>query len=470
MMKSHCPPKEAVKKMGSPYMRIGLLDHMGFGNLGDAAILESFIQNIRERLPDVDIVAFSADPEDTSARHKIPCHPIRNNCRMKRRSGSVAANQEATSRLRTAFKKAIQHSSLLRAVIDRTNNISSELAHLIRSYQRIYSLDLLVISGGGQLCDLWHDQPYNVFKFCLLARLAHTPVYIVGVGADRLQSRRGRLFARWSVALSDYTSFRDIESRTLMQNLGCKALTHVCPDPAYALIASAAYVPTQTLPPRRIVGLNPMGFCDPRMWPRADPAEYRRYLDKLTAFAIWLLTNGYDVQLFSSDIGVDRFAIDDLERSVKDAISPEMHARVGCDTACTLDGLLTQMARLDIVVTPKFHGVVFSHMLARPVVALSYMPKIAYLMRRAGCETLCLDIDRFTTDELISAFIAAANQYERLQAQVRQLAADYRSDLTREFDRLCSMKGRSPLTANPDSVTATQQIPAKHVSDIAATR
>ena len=468
-MKSHHPSKNTAKPMGSAYTRIGLLDHMGFGNLGDAAILESFIHNIRERLPDADIVAFSADPEDTNARHKIPCYPIRNNCRMKQWSASVAANQGAISSLRTAFKNAVRSSPILRTVIDRTNNVVSELAHLIRSYQHIYSLDLLVISGGGQLCDLWHDQPYNVFKFCFLARLAHTPVYIVGVGADRLQSRRGRMFARWSVALSDYTSFRDVESQALMQNLGCKALTHVCPDPAYALMAPARGLPTQALPPR-IVGLNPMGFCDPRMWPRADLAAYRRYLEKLTAFATWLLTNGYDLRLFSSDIGVDQFAMSDLEQSVKDATSSEMHARVGCNIARTLDQLLAQMAHLDIVVTPKFHGVVFSHMLAKPVVALSYMPKISYLMTRAGCKALCLEIDRFTTDDLISAFNAAASQCQRLRGQLQQFATDYRSDLTREFDRLCSMKGRSPLASSPTMVTTTQQLPARNVTDIATTR
>ena len=33
------------------FKRIGLLDHMGYGNMGDAAIQEAFIANIRRRLP-----------------------------------------------------------------------------------------------------------------------------------------------------------------------------------------------------------------------------------------------------------------------------------------------------------------------------------------------------------------------------------------------------------------------------------
>ena len=39
-----------------------------------------------------------------------------------------------------------------------------------------------------------------------------------------------KLFARWSVGLASYTSFRDIESQMLVANLGSKGHTHVCPD------------------------------------------------------------------------------------------------------------------------------------------------------------------------------------------------------------------------------------------------
>src|ERR1700735_1467658 len=55
---------------------IGLLDHMGYGNLGDAAVQESVIANIKKRLPNARLVAFSLSPEDTIKRHGIPCYPI----------------------------------------------------------------------------------------------------------------------------------------------------------------------------------------------------------------------------------------------------------------------------------------------------------------------------------------------------------------------------------------------------------
>src|SRR5713101_5955830 len=62
--------------MGSEIItRIGLLDHMGYGNLGDAAIQEAVIANIKKRLPDARLVGFSFIPDDTIKRHGIPCYP-----------------------------------------------------------------------------------------------------------------------------------------------------------------------------------------------------------------------------------------------------------------------------------------------------------------------------------------------------------------------------------------------------------
>ncbi len=57
--------------------KIGLLDHVGGGNLGDEATLDAVAANIKRRWPNAEIVAFSMNPDDTEARHGIMSHPIR---------------------------------------------------------------------------------------------------------------------------------------------------------------------------------------------------------------------------------------------------------------------------------------------------------------------------------------------------------------------------------------------------------
>ncbi len=167
------------------YNIIGLLDHMGFGNMGDAAIHESFIENIRKRVPSVRLVAFSENPNDTSSRHNIRCYPIQWNypgC-WTSSAGVAPADASPVFRLKSLLKRRLNYLYLLAQYI---RNAGRRIGHLRRTYYRVKSLDLLVIAGGGQLCELWGgswSHPYNVCMFCALAKLSRTPVIIVGVGA-----------------------------------------------------------------------------------------------------------------------------------------------------------------------------------------------------------------------------------------------------------------------------------------------
>src|SRR6516164_3045846 len=56
---------------------IGLLHHLGGGNLGDEATLDAVAYNIKRRWPTAEIVAFSMNPDDTARRHGIASYAIR---------------------------------------------------------------------------------------------------------------------------------------------------------------------------------------------------------------------------------------------------------------------------------------------------------------------------------------------------------------------------------------------------------
>ena len=320
-----------------------------------------------------------------------------------------------------------------------------ELAHLVRSYRVVRSLDLLIMSGGGQLCELWGgpwSHPYNVFKFCTLAKLARTPVFIVGVGAGPLQHPLSKFFARWSVRLANYTSFRDIESQALLRRIGAKAKTHVYPDPAYALDLRDYLIATRSERSRLKVGLNPIGFCDPRLWPRKDDATYCRYLDKLANFSSWLLAQGYDLEVFTGEIGVDRFAIEDLSRRVLVSAIASGLPRIVCRAVPSVKELLVQMSDLDFVITSKFHGVIFSHLLTKPVIALSYHPKIDDLMRAVGHDQYCLDIEGFEVRSLVERFTSLVRESDDLSSRFRKKAVAYKDAVQLQFEEILSKTGR----------------------------
>jgi len=133
-------------------MRIGLLDHMGYGNLGDAAIQEVVIANIRKRLPNADIVGFSLVPDDTGMRHGIPCYPIQ---WLQPTADIVGNGAPSRANLKARLKSALKSNSLVRRwakpLSDSVRAFVRELAFCVRSYHALKNLDVLVISGGGQI-------------------------------------------------------------------------------------------------------------------------------------------------------------------------------------------------------------------------------------------------------------------------------------------------------------------------------
>lgn len=455
--------------MNREYKTVGLMDHMGYGNMGDAAIQEAFIANIKSRLPEARLIAFSLYPDDTRKRHNIVTYPIRWSYPRGEGASSSGKAQESSSKL----KKFLKNRRIFYRIAKPVHDVFQELAHLRRSYRIVKSLDVLVMSGGGQLCELHGDLPYNVFKFSMLARLAKTPVCIVGVGADLLKRPINRFFARWAVRSAHYVSLRSVESQALVDSLGVKKETHVCPDPAYGLgvreylcsqevLAPAEArslfrnigidleaAPTDLAPsgaraaepgvsissqkPAAKVGLNPMSFCDPRRWPRKDAAVYERFMGALTDFSSWLLAEGYALEIYCSDV-MDFYSLEDLRERLK--ISLGATSNLTFRPAPTLRELFLQMSTFDFVVTSKFHGVIFSHLLGKPVMALSYLPKFHHLMQAVGHEQYCMEAEQVTAGWLIEQFKRMVAESDQLKALFRETSARYSKALAAEFDKV----------------------------------
>src|SRR6267142_275576 len=51
--------------------KIGITGSYGGLNLGDEAILQSIIMQLRQEVPDAEITVFSRDAEDTKRRHEV---------------------------------------------------------------------------------------------------------------------------------------------------------------------------------------------------------------------------------------------------------------------------------------------------------------------------------------------------------------------------------------------------------------
>jgi polysaccharide pyruvyl transferase WcaK-like protein len=421
-------------------MNIGLLDHMGYGNLGDAATQDVVIANIKKRLPDARLIGFSLIPEDTAKRHGIPCHPIWWRYPRSERGGIPTTEKIS---LKSILKSALKKNPLVYRWAKPVSDFAREVLFCVRSYRILRSLDVLIISGGGQFDDLWHGpwlQPYTLFKFSLLTKIARKKLYLLNVGAGRLEHPLSQFFARWAVRFADYRSFRDRDSQDRIRKLGVKAATEVYPDAVYALEVEKHLKGAIPASPRLVVGLNPTGFCDPRIWPRKIDSLYQAYLDKLVLFSAWLLDQGYTLRLFTTDFTNDRLAIEDLKAGLGSKLSsPELAGLtdpIFRNASESVKDVLQEMSEFDFVVTSKFHGIIFSHLLRKPVISLSYQRKMDVAMQAVAQGDFAANIEHFDVDWLIRAFNSLVHQSRTIRSRSAGAVEANAARLSQQFDSL----------------------------------
>jgi polysaccharide pyruvyl transferase WcaK-like protein len=421
---------------------VGLLDHMGGGNLGDDGTQEAVIHNIRSRWPSAAIFTFSMNPSDSEARHGIGSYAIR------RKTWTFGATStDGTLNFQRRVKAAaLVHPALLallRTIYTLAFKIPAacygEVCFLARSLRVLRSFDLLVISGGGQLTESWGgpwEFPYTIFKWIFLARLARVKPVFLNVGAGPLARPLSKYFIRTALSLADYVSFRDTKSADLIQHIGFRGDTPVFPDAVYSLkIDSCSARRPATQRPTN-VGIAPMPYGLKPLYADGNPHAYDSLIRGLAAVGSRLLADEGRITLFCTDIGVDPPSVHDLQRAINNTRSLLSDDLVDVVVPRSTTDLLCTMSAMDYVITCRFHGVVFAHLLNIPVIALSHHPKVMTLMDDLGLSRYCLDIRTVDADTLTDTFSDLVLNAAQIKSRMNAMYSSYKDMLARQFDDL----------------------------------
>ena len=411
-------------------MRIALLDHVGYGNLGDEATLAAVLLNVRSRCPNAEVLAITFNPEQTRNTHNIEALTIHRDCT----SGPAGFTGGSP------YRRRLSNHPLLWAILRFGKGLLfrwprefvREFRHAIRSFRALEGVDLLVVAGGGQLRDKAFGQyafPYNIWKWVVLSRLRGARAYFVNQGAGPLKTATGRYFLKSALGKADYVSFRDRRSRDLLMSAGWKGESAVHPDCVYGLPADLGG-PSSRLDDsaQSVIGISPMRVY----WDR-DPRIYEKLIDDLGDLGASLSLQNRTLCLFSTENPADDLPISDLAA----AISKRAPA-AKLDTAKIHDlaEVWSCMRRMDFVVTCRFHGVVFAHRMGIPVLAIAHHPKVSTLMHDLGLSEFCIEVADCTPDRLTDLFASLTARSDEIRSHMLDSAERYRLELMRQFDSL----------------------------------
>ena len=411
--------------------RVALLHHTGGGNLGDDAIVESIISNIRRRWPEATIAAISMNPDDTETRHGIASYPMRRHTWALGYKPAVPRTNSTSGRgmlhwIRTTRSRLIR---LARAVF-------SELAFLAGSGRRIKTFDVMILGGGGQLTDRsgpW-GFPYTIFTWFLLAKSARLKCIVLNAGVGPLISPLSKFFITRALLVADYVSFRDEESQALARKIGFAGSSHVFPDNVYGLEISAVCAAGPKRRDQPLVGLAPMDYpVDPPFDANKDKIIYEALVAKFAAFASLLSRRSYRLAVFGTDIGTDPAAIQDFRTKVEadyHIFTPQY------EPIQSLENVLLRVSTFDYVVTCRFHGVVFAHLLNKPVLAIAHHPKVMNLMNALELSKYCVDIRTFDPRSVADTFECLVNDRDEVKSRMASTLKNYKSRLKVQFDEL----------------------------------
>jgi polysaccharide pyruvyl transferase WcaK-like protein len=417
--------------------RIVFYGNFGAGNLGNEVTLQTAIEQTLARLPGARLLCVCTGPEDVRARHGIEAVPAQSRdsgwswSDLKARpSGNDADGVPPEGRPPAGRGHLLRRLSAQLARLGRIafRRAPLELAHWYRMLRLMARSDVLLVPGTGIVTDGscgslgW---PYDMFKLTVLARLWGRRVIFLSVGAGPFRHRLGGWLIRRSLGLAHYRSYRDVDSRRRLEDIGFHtAHDAVYPDLVFGLSSDhlAGMRAEPQTPP--IVGLGLKDYATPV--DAADTRSYGDYLGVMADFVAWLQARGHAVRLIIGDAQYDTRVREDLIALLEARGAGARPPLLLSDPVPTVGELLRQLRETDAVVSPRFHNLVLALMLNKPVIALSDLPKVDALLADLGLQRFCLPLVGLKAGDLTGRFVQLQNDAGKLRSHIRDAVQGYR--------------------------------------------
>jgi polysaccharide pyruvyl transferase WcaK-like protein len=467
------PGDEVRTAIGEPAPRIALLTPYTGGNLGDAAIQDAMVGNLRVRLPGAQFSGISLNCENFLEQHGTDAFPL---CGVSQRyygmtCGTVAeldahGGSPAKSRQRgtvAILTGALKKIPPLWWLLKRAQTCWREVIHSVKGYLFLRTQNLLIVSGGGQLteeCGGPWGQPFALFKWAFLARVARVPCAITSVGAGKVVSRTGRLFLSATFRLVQYRSYRDTYSRSFAASLMRSALEDpVVPDVALSLRPCQLPRPVgirQVAKNQRIVAVSPICYAKPSTWPTLDQDRelYRRYVGQMAEVVCQLLLRGYFLVMVWSSLWDDEGATSDIVACLDRESRERFNLQTYVPKITSWTDVVATLIEVDLLIASRLHSAVLGFVSATPTVAISFHPKVDRIMQDLGQVEFLLHIRDFTAQETLKALDRLMARRDRVKEQIASYLRGVAPVSALQYDNLAQLareggrrgySGRDPL-------------------------
>ena len=363
----------------------------GFDNAGDEAILQSMVSELRKAFSDIDIVVLSENPSKTAKEHNV-------------RS------------------------------VDRTN--------MLKICSAINKCDV-VISGGGSIFQdvtstfsMWYYS--GILLFALMLK---KPVVAFAQGIGPIRNKFNRKLLSYIMNRAYSVSVRDTRSQHELKNLGVRKDILCTVDPAFLLNVPDYRDSLRVLQEEA----NNKELVRPRVG-----FSIRSWKDNVDVSSIFAQV----ADKVSSELGVDIVFIP-LHYKKDIVLAEEIAAKMKGEAiiirkSCSPQELIGIYGLMELNISIRFHGLVFSIMNGIPMVPVSYDPKIDSLMELLGMDHIIrykeLDVDKvfMSVKKIWDNRAEAAEKIKNKNLEFRKSALKGVNQLTESIEYIKGLRKNKP--------------------------
>jgi polysaccharide pyruvyl transferase CsaB len=351
-----------MSKQKNP-LRVGVSGSYGGLNLGDEAILQCIVAQLRASAP-VEITVFSRDPADTLKRHRV--------------------------------EKALDVRHLGR------DEVAPEIARL----------DLLIIGGGGILFDA---EAKIYLREAVIAQEIGVPVMIYAVGAGPLNDQAAQSLVRDTLNRAAAVTVRDRHARHVLEELGVEREILVTADPA--LLLEPDPLPPQALRHEGLAGRKHLVGLSVR-----EPGPAAPGIDEDMYHALLANVADFVVDRYGAEV-----VFVPMERQMRDVQHSHavISRMLRPQRATVLKGrysagqMLSLIGEFEFAIGMRLHFLLFAAIQDVPFVALPYAGKVSGFLEALRIDAPPLEL--VNSGRLIAHIDQSWDRRRSLRTRVKRL-------------------------------------------------
>jgi polysaccharide pyruvyl transferase WcaK-like protein len=456
---------EAGSRAPEPCPRVALLTPYSGGNLGDAAIQDAMIANLRQRMPGVQFLGITLNCDNFLKQHGVGAFPLlaasmtfsyrSRRSLAKKPTGAEHSTIESdypvwkdrANPIRNALRRVPGLVPFLKRARAWLAAIPREIFHSFEGYRILSKQDLLVVSGGGQLDEEWGGAwrlPFALCKWVLLARLAGVPCAVASVGAGKVTSPASRMFISMALHMCCYRSYRETKSRAIAASVLSRATNDsIVPDLAFSLPESELPSPIGGIRTmargRPVIAVSPIAYAKPGNWPTADRVLHDRYVQQMAQVLSCLSRQGYFLIVVCSSLGDDESVIPDLLGRLDLETKHNLQGQIHFPTIKTWREFVAVLRDADYLIASRLHSTILGFVTQTPVVAISFDPKVDWVMEDFRLTDYLLQIRDFTAEEVLNAVDRIQVRRDAVVEQIASYRQGNHSASARQYDSLARL-------------------------------